>query len=167
MNNRLEDSSGTVRRRLQDGIINPMRALSVTTDTRLSNVDGTVLELEQTRRVVQDEENWQPAIDAVVVQQQTIVEEMDKILLQMAKQESFQEAVNLLRAIEKAEGELMNRVKKEKADRLKNIFESGKTDSGDTDPGDVNDAEKEDSSEDADKSGKNAPSDGDDVDKNE
>ncbi len=119
INNRLEEAGGKLESRLREKIIAPMRRIAE------QQVDDTVLLMEKARRVAETEKERDAALVAAQEQQQEIIASMKDILANMAKAEGYQEAINLLYELEKAQKEVFERTQREKAERNKRALENG------------------------------------------
>jgi hypothetical protein len=119
-NNRLEDPSGNLEKRMREDIIRPM------TEIAELAVPDTVQHLDQTRRLGADVAPRNEALTTAVTRQQEIAEAMREILRHMVKAEGYQEAVNLLYDIQKSQQDVLDRTIKERQERIKGIIEGPK-----------------------------------------
>jgi hypothetical protein len=117
LNNRLEEPGGTLEKHLRDEIIAPMRKIVD------KEVVGTVLALDRSRRVAQNAADRTQALKDAQTRQQEIVDTMNEILKHMAKAEGFQEAINLLYALDKEQKGVMVLTEEERAARIKKLLE--------------------------------------------
>lgn len=117
LNNRLEEPGGKLESRLREKIIAPMRQIATV------DVDAALLALERSRRVAKEPAQRAAALKEAQAAQQQIVTKMKDILANMAKAEGYQEAINLLYELEKAQKEVLDRTEQEKKDRIKRILE--------------------------------------------
>lgn len=122
MNNRLDEESGSFRRRLGTQIILPMRIV----DEEM--IQFAIRHFDASRRSVNDPTQLAENLELTIDQQTEIIIQMEEILRFMAKEESFQEMVNLLYEIEKTQKKVLEMTSKEHEERLKRIFESGNID---------------------------------------
>ncbi len=120
LNNRLEEPGGKLESRLREKIIAPMRQIATI------DVDSVVIALERSRRVAKNPADRAAAMKEAEAAQVKIVAMMKDILTNMAKAEGYQEAINLLYELEKAQKEVLERTEQEKKDRIKRILEGGK-----------------------------------------
>lgn len=120
LNNRLEEPGGKLESRLREKIIAPMRTIAA------ADVDAAVLALERSRRVSKNPTDRAAALAEAEAAQKKIVATMQDILANMAKAEGYQEAINLLYELEKAQKEVLERTEQEKKDRIKRILEGDK-----------------------------------------
>jgi hypothetical protein len=125
-NNRLEEEGGPFQRRLARRIIEPMSQLA-DSDIPLAE-DG----LHKTRRLDTEAPDRSAALaeraaalDEVIAKQQYIVDQMREILTHMVKAEGFQEAVNMLYELEKAQKGVFDLTTKELQELIKRILEQG------------------------------------------
>ena len=116
-NNRLEDPSGNLEKRMREDIIRPMVEIAELA------VPDAVQHLDQTRRLAADVAGRNGALDTAVTRQQEIAAAMREILRHMAKAEGYQEAVNLLYDIQKSQQDVLDRTNKERQERIRGIIE--------------------------------------------
>jgi hypothetical protein len=120
LNNRLEEPGGKLESRLRERIIAPMRKIAI------EDVDVAVLALDRSRRVSQKPDERAAALKEARATQAQIVKTMQDILANMAKAEGYQEAINLLYELEKAQKDVLDKTEQEKKERIKRILEGGK-----------------------------------------
>ncbi len=118
-NNRLEDEGGPLERRLVRRIIDPMMELSDTA------VPVAVQHLDRSRRLSAEAAERDQALGEAVEQQIKIIDSMREILIHMVKVEGYQEAVNLLYQIEKAQSEVREKTEEERQRRIRELLEKG------------------------------------------
>jgi hypothetical protein len=118
-NNRLEEEGGRLQSRLTNDIITPMQEVAA------ALVPEVMQLLDRTRRQAAVAADRDQALGDAVARQQAIVERMKQILTHMVKSEGFQEAVNLLYEIQKAQTDVHEQTNKERQDRIKRILEGG------------------------------------------
>ncbi len=116
-NNKLEESGGKIRRRLKNGIIQPLQRLANQKVPRAANL------LDQAGTASKDKLGRTTALNGAAAQQEQILKEMKKILRNMVKWEGYQEAVNLLRDILKSQKNVNEQTLKEQQKRILNIFD--------------------------------------------
>jgi hypothetical protein len=116
-NNRLEEEGGRLQTRLTKEIVEPMHNVAE------EMIPQGVLLLDKTRRqaAVSGDRNAALA-DAIAVQTEAVAR-MKEILEHMVKAEGFQEAVNLLYEIQKAQTEVHDQTNKARQERIKRILE--------------------------------------------
>ena len=117
LNNRLEDPSGRLEKRLREDIILPLSEIAELA------VPDAMKHLDQTRRQGAEPAPRNEALATAVTRQQEIAAAMREILNHMVKAEGYQEAVNLLYEIQKTQQDVYDRTVKEKQDRIKGIIE--------------------------------------------
>jgi hypothetical protein len=118
-NNRLEEEGGRLQSRLTNDIITPMQEVSV------AMVPEVMQLLDRTRRQAAVAADRDQALADATARQQAIVERMKEILTHLVKSEGFQEAVNLLYEIQKAQTDVHEQTNKERQERIKRILEGG------------------------------------------
>jgi hypothetical protein len=118
-NNRLEEDGGRLQARLENDIIVPMQEVAG------AMVPEAIALLDRTRRQAAEAAARDQALTDTIDRQQVIVERMQEILRHMVKSEGFQEAVNLLYEIQKAQTDVHDQTNKERQDRIKRILEGG------------------------------------------
>ncbi|MGY8688002.1 MAG: hypothetical protein ACKVHP_09745, partial [Verrucomicrobiales bacterium] len=101
-NNKLEDADGVLQERLRDRIIDPLQALAENELNLASEYLGRV------RRAKKAEER-RIVFTAAVNNQQIALKRLRAILVHMVKNESYQQAVNLLYEIQKSQDDLRKR----------------------------------------------------------
>jgi hypothetical protein len=116
-NNRLEEDGGRLQTRLENDIIVPMQEVAG------PMVAQTLQLLDKTRREAADTAIRDQSLTEAVALQEQIVAKMQEILRHMVKSEGFQEAVNLLYEIQKAQTDVHEQTTKERQDRIKRILE--------------------------------------------
>jgi hypothetical protein len=115
-NNRLEAEGGRLQTRITTEIVEPMR-----------NVAGELVvraleALEKTRRQPSTADRDTALAETITLQTQAVAK-MKEILEHMVKSEGFQEAVNLLYEIQKAQTDVHNETNKARQDRIQRILE--------------------------------------------
>jgi hypothetical protein len=120
-NNKLEDADGVLQERLRDRIIDPLQALAENELNLASEYLGRV------RRAKKAEER-RIVFTAAVNNQQIALKRLRAILVHMVKNESYQQAVNLLYEIQKSQDDLRKRTDQEKADLLDKVIRDGESD---------------------------------------
>ncbi|MDR0610462.1 MAG: hypothetical protein LBG58_10165 [Planctomycetaceae bacterium] len=120
INNRI--FSEDAEQRLDHGIIRPMQEL---TDTDFPDTDRFIGSLKQTLEI-----RDQPLRNTALKQQESILNQFDLVIKKMTiirdnmvSMESFNEAIDILRAIIKQQQQLRNETLEEKNKRLKNLLE--------------------------------------------
>ena len=118
-NNKLEEADGVLQERLRQRIIEPLRAVADGEITMASEYLGRV------RRASDDLEERRLLFTAAVNNQQAALKRLREILIHMVKNESYQQAVNLLYEIRKSQEDLRKRTEQEKAELLDKILREG------------------------------------------
>jgi len=127
-NNHLEEEDGPLQNRLRKRIIEPLEKLSQ------EAMPDAARHLDQTRRLAGSSEQRDKALAAAIARQKEIAGQLRKILAQMAKAESYQEAVNLLYEIVKSQQDVRKLTVEEAQERIRQILEDGEGDGeGDAD----------------------------------
>ncbi|HEX5103281.1 MAG TPA: hypothetical protein VFV87_05695, partial [Pirellulaceae bacterium] len=111
-NNRLEEDGGRLQTRLLKEIIEPMR---VVVEEMIPQAQSG---LESVRRLADDAAARDAALAETIAQQTEIAAKMKEILEHMVKSEGFQEAVNLLYEIQKAQTDVHEQTNKERQERI-------------------------------------------------
>jgi hypothetical protein len=118
-NNRLEEQEpAPLSTRLRDRIIAPL--WKVSTD----EVDAALLALDQTTKVLAVPPERGKRLGEVAAAQQRVVDRMKEILSQMEQAQGFQEAVNMLLEVQKAQEDVLKRTEQEKQDAIRRLLES-------------------------------------------
>ena len=116
-NNRLDEDGGAVSRRLGGRIIAPLRALARQSVPRAAD------HLDAAARNAGEPDRLAKSLADAVAEQRRIVTTMERILQDMVKWESYEEAVRLLRDILQAQDELRLETRKELERRIRDIFD--------------------------------------------
>ncbi len=120
-NNRLEEDGGKLQTQLTKEIIEPMREVAD------ALVPRALAGLDKTRRQASVAAERDAALAEAIAAQSQTVEKMKQILEHMAKSEAFQEAVNLLYEIQKAQTDVSEQTYKEQQERIRRILEGSGT----------------------------------------
>jgi predicted DNA-binding protein len=116
-NNRLDEDGGRLQTRLTTEIIDPMREVA---DAMIpESLNG----LDKVRRQSDDVAARDAALSETIALQTETAAKMKEILEHMVKSEGFQEAVNLLYEIQKAQSDVHSQTTKEQQERIKRILE--------------------------------------------
>jgi hypothetical protein len=118
-NNRLEEEGGRLQTRLTKEIVEPMQAVAE------ELIPQAFALLDKTRRNAASPEERSAAIAEAIERQNEAAARMKEILEHMVKAEGFQEAVNLLYEIQKAQTEVNDQTNKARQERIKRILEGG------------------------------------------
>lgn len=123
-NNRLEEEDGPLQRRLTREIIDPMREIAEV------DVTEAVRRIDEARRLESDAQPRDIALRVAGEKQEEIIAKMREVLKHLVKAEGYQEAINLLYEIQKAQQGVFELTQKERQERIRRILEGG----GDVDP---------------------------------
>jgi hypothetical protein len=116
-NNRLEEQGGRLQTRLSEEIVEPMRIVA----DEMIPIAATAL--EKARRQAGAATDRSAALGEAIARQNEAVAKMKEILEHMVKAEGFQEAVNLLYEIQKAQAEVNDQTNRARQERIKRILE--------------------------------------------
>ena len=116
-NNRLDEETGRLRNRLENQIIAPLRELD------LNELKSVEQGLEAARVSLTDMTATASQIAKVIALQETIIVKMNEILAYMVKAEGYQEAINLLRQIERTQQDVLETTDEQRRKRIQSIFE--------------------------------------------
>jgi hypothetical protein len=116
-NNRLEEEGGRLQTRLTADIVEPMQVVAE------EMIPQAVSALEKTRRLGGSPMARGDAFSEAIARQTETLAKMKEILEHMVKSEGFQEAVNLLYEIQKAQTEVHEQTNKARQERIKRILE--------------------------------------------
>jgi hypothetical protein len=119
-NNRLEEAGGRLQSRLTKEIVEPMQAVAD------EFIPLAATALEKTRRHAASAADREMALAEAIARQTEAAAQMKEILDHMVKAEGFQEAVNLLYEIQKAQTEVNDQTNKARQERIRRILEGGK-----------------------------------------
>jgi hypothetical protein len=115
-NNRLEEPDGPLAKRLTGAIVAPMRQLAE------QEIPAAAENLAQAR-LAEPSHQRKSLLDETVGLQERIKSQMDDILNQLVQAEGYQEAINLLYEIEKAQGGVHEQTLKAREERIRRILE--------------------------------------------
>ncbi|MCA9104639.1 MAG: hypothetical protein KDA83_04385 [Planctomycetales bacterium] len=116
-NNRLDEESGRLRDRIGRQIVDPIRKL---VDEELAFVDES---LDSARVSGDTGEPLAVRMDETTELQREVTEQLETILAAMVKAEGYQEAINLLREIERTQQRVRDETDAERRRRIQSIFE--------------------------------------------
>jgi hypothetical protein len=117
-NNRLEEAGGRLQTRLTKEIVEPLQLVAD------DLIPAALAGLDKTRRELAAAER-DPALAETIRHQEAAVTKMKEILEHMVKSEGFQEAVNLLYEIQKAQTDVNEQTNKALQERIRRILEGG------------------------------------------
>jgi hypothetical protein len=118
-NNRLEEENGPLQRRLRDRVVDPMRTL--TGDA----IPQAARHLDHAWRLSSNAARRDAALAEAIVAQQSILAAIREILTHLVKVEGYQEAVNLLYEIQKAQKDVLDMTDAERQRRIREILNEG------------------------------------------
>ncbi len=118
LNNKLEEANGILQERLLDRVIEPLEAVANTELSLATEYLGRV-------RRASDPPERQVVFQAAVSNQLAGLRRLREILVHMVKNESYQQAVNLLYEIQKSQEDLRKRTEKKKTDLLDDVLQDG------------------------------------------
>lgn len=116
-NNRLEDESGPLQTRLMSRIIEPLNGLLGDGFAPVSS------QFDRARTRSNSAADRDRAVGQAIDAQQRLLERMREILNHMEQAEGFQEAVNQLLEVQKAQQEVLKRTEKEKQDAIRKLLD--------------------------------------------
>lgn len=115
--NRIEEDDGPVQTRLSEQIITPL--WSVATD----GVSAVVQALERARLRASASVERDASLSQAAAAQQRVLDQLREILASMEQAEGFQEAVNALLEVQKAQQDVLQRTDKEKQEAIRRLLE--------------------------------------------
>jgi hypothetical protein len=115
-NNYLEEENGPIQARMERQIIGPLELLAA------ESIPAASRFLDEARRAAAEPDVRNDNLSKAIEQQDQIVQSLREILRHMAKSEGYQEAVNLLYAILKSQGDVNQMTLKEAQSRIRDIF---------------------------------------------
>jgi hypothetical protein len=118
-NNRLEEADGPLQRRLREQVVAPMRAAA---GERMPQAAESV---DRAWRRADRADRRNAALSEAIAAQQSILAELREVLTHLVKVEGFQEAVNLLYEIQKAQKDVLDRTDAERRKRIREILDQG------------------------------------------
>ena len=116
-NNRLEQTSGPIHRRLRTRVIVPLRTLAQ------DDIPAAADVLDATGKLAEEPQSRDAALADAINRQRTIIAVMEDILAGMEKLEGYQEAINLLREIVKEQKQVQAETIQALEKRISNIFD--------------------------------------------
>ncbi len=120
-NNRIEEGEpAPLQERLKSRIIAPL--WKVSTD----DVDAAMTAIDQTTRSLAVPADRGKRLGETAAAQQRLVERLKEILSQMEQAQGFQEAVNLLLEVQKAQEDVLKRTEQEKQEAIRRLLDQGK-----------------------------------------
>jgi hypothetical protein len=128
-NNLLENPDGPMQTRLRTKILEPLGSLL---EKQLPSAAEGV---DAIRRLADGDGGRAAAFDDAIARERAALESMRAILAEMAQSETFQEAVNLIYELQKAQEEVLERTRREREQRVRDLLDRTKSDpAGRTEP---------------------------------
>ncbi len=126
-NNRLEEDGGPLQRRLLDRIIQPMWMLADDAIPQAArHVDRAWrLSGDRAHSPMENKAERNRALSDAIAAQQSILATMREILSHLVKAEGFQEAVNLLYEIQRAQKDVLDLTDQQRQERIRKILDEG------------------------------------------
>lgn len=118
-NNRLEEHEGPLQLRLRDRVVQPMWKLAD------DSIPQAAEQMDRAWRLSGDAAGLSRALSDAVATQQAVLTAIREILAHLVKAEGFQEAVNLLYEIQRAQKDVLDLTEKEKQQRIREILDQG------------------------------------------
>ncbi len=116
-NNRLEDPDGPTQQRLRQRIVTPLRF------TAVELVPAAVVPLDLARKSTVEPEHRRRLVTETVEAQRLIVDQMNAVLRNMVKMESYQEAIRLIREVQQAQKQLHEKTTESYEESIGDIFD--------------------------------------------
>jgi len=116
--NRLPDPGGTLQSRLTTRIVDPLRGLAS------DNLPLLIKELDHVR--LHDQTGANLTLTRAIADQETIANGIKRVLEQMLTSEGYQEAIDLLYQIQKAQTDVYEQTNKAREEQIKRILEGRK-----------------------------------------
>lgn len=117
INNRLESPGGPTQTRLLRNIIQPLQAIGLREMPKAADL------FDRARKAGVEPAERREVLTAAIDQQALVIEQMQEILKAMVKMEGYQEAINLLREVLKAQEDISEQTRKELEKRIEDIFD--------------------------------------------
>jgi hypothetical protein len=89
-------------------------------------VDAALFAIDQATRALSAPADRGKRLTETAAAQQRVVDRMKDILSQMEQAQGFQEAVNMLLEVQKAQEDVLKRTEQEKQDAIRKLLEAGK-----------------------------------------
>ncbi|MFA7235520.1 MAG: hypothetical protein WC058_01535 [Phycisphaeraceae bacterium] len=118
LNNQLETPGSPAQMRLQQRIIDPLNDLAAPNGLVPLAADL----LSESRKPTLGETDRHSALEQTAAGQQRVIDAMEVILKNMVKLEGFQEAINTLREIRRAQQDVKQRTDQERNKRIEDVF---------------------------------------------
>ncbi len=120
-NNRIEETEpAPLQTRLRERIIAPLWTAST------GDLDAAMSAIDQATRALGVPDERGRRLNETAVAQQRLVERLKEILSQMEQAQGFQEAVNLLLEVQRAQEDVLKRTEEEKQEAIRRLLESAR-----------------------------------------
>jgi hypothetical protein len=116
LNNQLETAGSAAQVRLQKRIVEPLNELAGAPIALAADL------LNQTRKPTLSGAERKGALEQTAGQQERVIEAMGTVLKNMVRLEGFQEAINILREIRRAQQDVKQQTDREHTKRIEDIF---------------------------------------------
>lgn len=116
-NNRLEDVDGPIHQRLEAQVVGPLKQLAETDIPQAADA------LDLARTTTASAAQRDQLLTDAVMRQRAVVAVMEQVLQNMVKMEGYQQAINLLRQIVKAQAQVNEQTVRELEKKIQSIFD--------------------------------------------
>jgi hypothetical protein len=120
-NNKLEEDDGILQSRLNEKVIDPLVVLTS------QSLPSIAIELDEVRRI-NDKELRSVKFKAINESQLYVIQTLREVLIHMVRNEGYQQALNLLYEIQRAQERMNIMTTKAKEESLKNVIEEKRSD---------------------------------------
>ena len=120
-NNKLEEDDGILQSRLNEKVIDPLVVLTS------QSLPSIAIELDEVRRI-NDKELRSVKFKAINESQLYVIQTLREVLIHMVRNEGYQQALNLLYEIQRAQERMNKMTTKAKEESLKNVIEEKRSD---------------------------------------
>ncbi|MEC8657818.1 MAG: hypothetical protein VXY33_01320 [Verrucomicrobiota bacterium] len=120
-NNKLEEDDGVLQSRLNEKVIDPLVILTS------QSLPSIAIELDEVRRI-NDKELRSVKFKAINESQLYVIQTLREVLIHMVRNEGYQQALNLLYEIQRAQERMNKMTTKAKEESLKNVIEEKRSD---------------------------------------
>ena len=120
-NNKLEEDDGILQSRLNEKVIDPLVILTS------QSLPSIAIELDEVRRI-NDKELRSVKFKAINESQLYVIQTLREVLIHMVRNEGYQQALNLLYEIQRAQERMNKMTTKAKEESLKNVIEEKRSD---------------------------------------
>ena len=119
--NKLEEDDGILQSRLNEKVIDPLVILTS------QSLPSIAIELDEVRRI-NDKELRSVKFKAINESQLYVIQTLREVLIHMVRNEGYQQALNLLYEIQRAQERMNKMTTKAKEESLKNVIEEKRSD---------------------------------------